>query len=223
MFKTGNPVADFFLLMETCFLPLVTVLLILLRKNQLREPLNLLLLLCLFLSIAGLFLLMPLNDDNQRVIQNVFSLFEFILLIQIFKTNLDGITKYRLNILMVAFLSATVTYFSLKGWGISNLPLNTLKNAILVGVILLSILPLISVSNLTIFQSPLFWIAGGTLFYLLLIILMEWVSDYCLPAPLSNSLEKMIFLSIAGFIRYLFYILASLAHPLEKGENDRRI
>jgi len=44
--------------------------------------------------------------------------------------------------------------------------------------------------------------AGGTLFYLLIILLLEWVSST------SFGVENSIFLSLAALVRYLLYTLA---------------
>lgn len=210
MFTTGNTFTDALLLI-TSFLPLIPAALIFFSKNSGESPLNLLLVICLLNFIQGLIkACTPFGFENQYITNNILSLLELILLTQLFKPLLSRKMKDVLNILLVAFLSAIITYFSLEGWSLDYPGLDTLQNGIIIGVILVSLPPLMKATNLRIFQSPLFWIAGGTLFYFLIFTLLEWVGPCCLPAPRSLPAEKMIFLGIAGLIRYVLYILAAL-------------
>lgn len=210
MFKTGSNFADYFLLVNT-FLPLVPVALLFLRKNFGQEPFTFLIIICLINFLAGLIRSMPsLNYENQFITNNIFSLVEAALLFQLFKTTLKGKIKEVLNILGAALLAGIITFFSIKGWGCDSLELNTLQSVFLIGVILLSLPPLVRATHLYIFQSPLFWIATGTLFYLFLFVLLEWTGPYSLSVPRFPNAEKMILLIIASFIRYVFFILAVL-------------
>ena len=135
---------------------------------------------------------------------------ELILLTQLFKPLLSRKTKDLLNILLVAFLSAIITYFSLEGWSLDlsrrwipfRMALHHRHDQ------LVSLPPLMKATNLRIFQSPLFWIAGGTLFYFLIFTLLEWVGPCCLPAPRTLPPEKMLHpRPLRASFSYVLYIL----------------
>jgi hypothetical protein len=218
MLKTGNTSADYFLLGVT-FLPLLPVVLIFLRKLYVKEQLTFLMIVCLLNFIGGLIREEALLDPpKQSIINNLFALLELIAITQLFKPALNARTKGLFNIFMISSLSVLLTYFSLKGWAISSIGLDTLQNGIIVGVILLSLPPLVKSIALHIFEFPLFWIAAGTLFYFFIFILLEWVDGPLLspdgsaagPAAGSPDTEKMIFLAIAALIRFLLYSFAVL-------------
>jgi hypothetical protein len=212
MLKTGNNFTDYFFL-ATTFLPLIPAILIFLQKNYGKEPLNLLLIVCIFNFIDGFTRHVPMSDfDNQYVTKNVFSLLEMILLTQLFASILTGRTKTILNIFLVVFLSVYLTFFSIKGWQLNSKVFDSLQSCIIMGVALLSLPPLIRTANLHIFQSALFWIAGGTLFYFFLSALLEWIVFCCLPLSRIPNEEKMIFMTIADLVRYSFYTLAVLLY-----------
>lgn len=208
MFKTGNNFADYFFF-ATIFLPLIPVILIFLQKNYGKEPLNLLMIVCLFNFIDGFIRAIPINSiENQYVAKNIFSLLEMILLTQLFASILNSRIKNILNIFLVAYLSVYLTFFSIKGWQLNSKVFDSLQSCIIIGVALLSLPPLIRAANLYIFQSALFWIATGTLFYFFLSALLEWIVAFCLPLSRLPNEEKKIFMTIADLVRYSFYILA---------------
>ena len=72
--------------------------------------------------------------------------------------------------------------------------------------------PLIRHTDVLIFQSPLLYIAGGTLFYFFTLILLEGVGGSCFLPVVSRSPDasKMVLLAIAALIRYLLYTGAVL-------------
>jgi hypothetical protein len=219
MLRTGNNFADYFLL-AVLFLPLVPVTLIFLQRSYGKEPLNLLMIVCLLNFIKGLAQIIPLNhSENQYITHNIFSLLELILLIQLFKTPLSGKTRITLNIFLIAFLSTYLTYFSIKGWEFSSLGLDTLQNCIIIGTIFLSLPPLIRTTDLYIFQSPLFWIATGTLSYFFLLIILDWAAPYFPPLSPALNKETRIFLTIAEIVRYGLYTLA-IALPRLPAETE---
>jgi hypothetical protein len=210
MFKTGNTSADYFLSAVT-FLPLLPVILIFFRKGYVREQLLFLLIVCLLNFIGGLIREEGLLEaSKQSILNNLFSLLELIAITQLFRPVLDARAKDLFSIFMVSYLSMLLTYFSVKGWAVSSIGLDTLQDGIIIGVILLSLPPLVRSMALYIFEFPLFWIAAGTLFYFLIFILLEWVDGRYLSPTGSPDPEKMVFLAIAAFIRYVFYSLAIL-------------
>jgi len=213
MLKTGNIVIDYFLVVVK-FLPLLPAGLIFFRQRYLKEPLNFLLIVCLLNFLAGFARQSSfLNTDNHSIINNVFSILEWLLLTQLFKPILGKGTKDPLNILLLVFLSIQVTFYSLKGWDHSNPVLNTIQNCLIIGVVLLSLPPLVRSTDLTVFESSLFWIAGGCLFYFPILILVEWVGTGWLPLCNCPDTEKMMMLAIADCMRYLLFTLAILLCP----------
>jgi len=215
MVKTGNTFIDYLLLIIT-FIPLVPALLIIFQKDHSKAPFNILMVLCILDFIKGFSYQASLLDPiNQNIITNIISLLELILFIQLFKNTLEKKIKDALKIFQIAFLSSVFTWFSIKGWGQNNMILDSLLNGVLISVLLLSLPPLIRERDLGILRSPLFWIAGGTLFYLLIALLLEWIGPCCKIISGPVYTEDYVFLSIAALIRYLLYLLAILVTSKE--------
>jgi hypothetical protein len=211
MSTTGNSFADFLFIAIT-FLPLVPAILILLFRNFGKEPMDLILIICLvnFTRDFPVHLHM-LSKENQGVIGNVCYPIELFLFARLFRATMERSIRSTLTIVLVAFLSSLLTWLSIKGWENNNPGLESLKSGVLIGLILLSLPPLVRSKGLEIFHSPLFWIAGGTLFYLLILLLLEWVNPCCVLSPAPLNAENSIFLSLAALARYLLYILAVLS------------
>jgi hypothetical protein len=220
MFKTGNSFMGYFL-MVTTFLPLVPVILVFLRRIYLKEPFHFLMIICLLGFLDGLIRVSPsLNIDNQYIVHYAFSLLLFLLFVQLFKPYLGTSLKYLLSIFLAAFLSAIITYGTVKGWGVRPFPIDILLSCALSAIILLALPSIVQAGQLQVFRSPLFWIAGGTLFYLLLFLLLEWIGPCCLPFTPPLDQEKMLFLSIADLVRYLLYVVAGLTYRPEEPEGS---
>ena len=205
MFKPGSSSTDYLFIAIT-FLPLLPAMLILFQKSFGKEPLNLLLIVCLVNFIRDLPIhLYMLNEGDQNVINNVCYPIELIVLARLFRTTLIKPLREGLTIILVAFLSSLLTWLSVNGWGKNNTSLEIIQNSMLIGVVLLSLPSLIRAKGLDIFRSPLFWIAGGTLLYQLVLLLLRSVNPCC---PLTA--EGKILLSLASLIRYSLYMLAIL-------------
>jgi hypothetical protein len=201
--KTGDPFIDYLLIIAG-FLPLLPVIFIFLKKAYLREQLNFLMIVCLLNFMQGMLLRFAhLGTENQHIIINIFPLPELVLLALLFQPPPGKKIKDLLTILLVAFLSVTVTYFSLKGWGTPGRQFEMIESTAIIAVILLRMPSLILASNLDIFQSPLFWIAGGSLFYFLINVLLAAVDS-----PKDDG--QLLFMTTAGAIRYLLYLVAVL-------------
>jgi len=213
MQPTSNSFANTFYLI-IALLPLAPVLLVFLQKKYDATPMNFLVIVCLLGLVKGLPDRFPLlNTDNQYITRNIISLLELVAYIQLFKTVMSPTWRAGLNIFLVAFLSSLLTYFFLKGWERRSPGLDILESGVMVGVIIVSLLSLVRSRILQIFQSPLFWIAGGSLFYFMLFMLVEGSGPCCMPAGMTPNAEYSILLSIAGLIRYGFYIGAVLVCP----------
>ena len=210
MFKTGNIFIDAFTQI-IIFLPLLPVIMIFLRKIYSNDVLNFLMILCLLNFIEGLiFSISHTLNINEVSIQNIFSLPELIILIQIFKSTIPRKSREVLYILLIAFISAVITYYFIKGTGERRAELSDVQDGIIIVITIAGLLNLVRNNYLHIFKSPLFWIAAGTLFYFIIAVLLEVVDKCCLqPGQLPGG-DNMILLNIASIVRYLFYTLASL-------------
>lgn len=201
--KTGDPLFDY-LIITVSFFPLLPVIFIFFKKAYRKEQLNFLMVVCLLNFMQAMSLRFThLGEENQLIINNIFPLPEMVLLTLLFLPLPRKKIRDLLTIFLVAFLSVTVTYFSVKGWGTSGREFEMIESATIIAVILLRMPSLIRSSNLFIFQSPLFWIAGGSLFYFLIYILLAVVGD-----PKEEG--ELLFLTMAGAVRYLLYLVAVL-------------
>jgi hypothetical protein len=211
MFKTGNSPVDY-LLLVIIFLPLMPALFIFGRKLYLQEPLNFLLIVCLLSFFRGLLeLTYPLTRENQHLINKIFSLTLLLLLVPCFRANLDTRYRYVLDILLSALLSLAITYWSLMGWENPSPAIDALLNGFLGILILVSLPIVIRTGALQVFRSPLFWIGGGTLFYILLYLLLEGIGSCSRPLSSPPDPDKRLFLLLAELVRYSFYLIAALA------------
>lgn len=210
MIKTGNPFTDF-LFTAIVFLPLIPVLLIIGRKLYLEEPLNFLAIICLLGFLEGISGAYPLVKTDQHILHKVFVVLLFLLLVQAFRSNLGRKVQYGLTILLTALLSITLTWWSVRGWGLASPEADMLFNLFLAGVIGISGPAVIRTHQLQIFRSPLFWMEAGTLFYISLSLLMQWIGPCCQALEGAQDPEKRLLLALADAVRYLLYITAVLS------------
>jgi|GEM_PF-717124 len=222
MDSTGSSFANFFFLFIT-LLPLAPALLVFLSRKYDAVPLNILVLVCMLDLIKGLLDRFPLSHvDNQYIILNIVSLLEWMALILLFKSGVSPPVRRSLHVFLVGYLSSLVTYYFSTGWDRHSLLLVSVQDGILIGVIIVCMLPLIRHRLLQIFRSPFFWIATGSLFYFLLVILMGWAGPCCLPGSGRPTAENSILLSIAGLFRYVLYFQAVLVcRPAGSAEEVR--
>jgi hypothetical protein len=200
-----NSFADYLFIAVT-FLPLLPAMFILFQKSFGKGPLDILLIICLVTFIRDLPIhLHMLNRDSRNILDNVCYPIELILLARLFRTTLTKPLREALTIILVAFLSSMLTWLSIKGWENHVLVLKLIQDSMLLGVMLLSLPFLVQAKGLDIFRSSLFWIAGGTLFYIIILLILRSVN-----AGDDLNAEDKIFLSIAAMIRYCLYTLAAL-------------
>lgn len=208
MFKTGNSSIDY-LQVVIIFLPLLPALLIFGRKLYLQEPLNFLLIICLLSFLRGLLeLTNTLTWENQSIVNKVFSLILLLLLVPCFRPQLNDRYRHTLDILLSALLTLAISYWSLMGWETPSHGINILLNGFLGVLILMSLPIVVRAKSLQIFRSPLFWMGSGTLFYVLLYLLLEWVGSCCRPISAAPDPEKRLFLLISDLVKYSFYLIA---------------
>ena len=205
MLKSGNSFADYLFITVT-FLPLLPAIFILFQKNFGKNPLDILLIICLVNFIRDLPIhLQMLNTDGQNVLNNVCYPIELILLARLFRTTLVKPLREGLTLILVAFLSSMLTWLSIKGWENDTPVLGIIQTGILIGMLLPSLPSLVRSKGLDILRSSLFWIAGGTLFYLIILLLLQSAN----PNGHLNAEDK-IFISLAALIRYSLYTLAAV-------------
>lgn len=197
--------------MGITFLPLLPALLIIVRRLYGQEPFNFLAVICLLCFLRGFTLwVYPLTQEKQYLVNRIFSLLLFLFFFLAFRTNLNRNWRYGLNLFLTSLLSVLFTYWSLKGWGGASPVAEMLLNGFLAVMIGISIPVVIRNDELGVFRSPLFWIEGGTLFYILLSLLLEGVGTCCSPLAASPDTEKRLFLGLADLVRYLSYLAAVL-------------
>jgi hypothetical protein len=201
MLTTGNSFIEFLFIAVT-FLPLIPALLTLF-SNFGREPFNLILIICLvnFLRDVPAHLHM-LTTHDRAVIDNICYPIELLLFALLFRPVLSRPVRYTLTIFLAAFLSSLLTWLSVQGFSSDGPGLETIELGALLCLILVCLPPLVRSKGLEILRSPLLWIGGGTLFYLLISLLLEWVTTR--PTLPENS----ILLFLATLVRYLMYTLA---------------
>ncbi|GGB22722.1 hypothetical protein [Puia dinghuensis] len=211
MVNPGNTFTDYLLLGIT-FLPLLPALLIFVRKLYGQEPLNFLVVICLLCFLRGIIgLAYPLTQVNQFIINKIFTLLLFLFFVLAFRSNLNGKIRYGLSLLLTALLSILFTYWSLKGWDGSSQATEILLNSFLAVLIGISLHAILHNDELGVFHSPLFWMEGGTLFYILLSLMLEGVGNSGHPEVVPSDAEKRLFLGLADLVRYLAYIAAVYA------------
>ncbi len=213
--KTGNSFIDSFFLVYICS-PLLPAIIIFLKRGYYKETLNFLMILCLFTFIKGLLLLIPgLIAVNQVIISNIFSLLELVILAQVFRPVFPDKLKYIVIIFLVAFISSVITYYLLKGIAQKRVELEELQAGIIILFAVLSLSTMIHADDLYIFQSPLFWIVIGTLFYFSLSLLVSAIGQSSQPLNQAANEDSLGILYIAGLLRYVFYMFAGLCykHP----------
>jgi len=210
MLRTGNILVDFSSLIIV-FFPLLPVTIILFRGIYQKDALTFLLVICL-LNFSQNIALVTLSAEyvNETSLRNIFSLLEFLLLVLIFKPVVHYKLKEPVDILMIAILSSLITYYFLKGADQKVIFLDLLKNGFVILLTSYCLMNVVRNENLQVFYSPLFWIATGTLFYFVMVILVYIIDDYHLHP--SIMADKLLLLNMASVARYFFYALAGLLY-----------
>jgi len=210
--KTGNNFIDFFS-QVVIFFPLLPVFIIFFRRIYQKEALNYLVILCMLNFSQDITLqTLQIKYNGQLSIRHIFSLLEFIVIVQLFKTTVDGRLKEMINIFTIAIVSAMATYYLVKGAGEQRILLDILKNFSLVMLTAYTLVTIVHQENLRIFYSAIFWIATGTLFYFVIALLLDVLEVYRPHVQNSIISDKMLLLNIASLARYFFYTLATLLY-----------
>ena len=177
--------------------------------------------LCLMNFVKNFLLFVsPLNTASQNVITSIFTLFEFVILIQLFKQVFPEKIKKIANIFLIAFLSVVSTYYLLEGTNQKFYEFEILKSTIIIFAGILCLAQLIESSKLNILNEPLFWISTGSLFYFSISILMHSLSWYYVRMPRESLMEKEILMGIGSVVKYFLYMLAALFYRDPSDEKE---
>lgn len=193
------------------FLPLFSALLIFGRKLYLQEPLNFLLTICLLSFFKGMLdLYYPLTKENEYVISKLFSLALLLLLVPCFRPDFTGRSRYILDLSLAALLSFAITSWTLLGWNKAIPAIDAILNTYIALLILASLPMVIRNGALQVLQAPRFYIGGGTLFYILLYLLLEGLGSCCRPIASPPDPDKHLFVLLAEGVKYIFYAAAAV-------------
>jgi len=207
--------------LSAIFLPFLTAMIIFYRRSFKEVTLALLMLLSSLLFAKNIFLTFFALDKGTIIIyQSLFEAGEFVLLVLIFRGALQqSLFKEWINYVLVGFLSVIGTLYATQSNTDYLLPIAMTESSILVLLSLLTLLILIRNQFIFIFHSTLFWIAGGTLFYMSMILAVEivgrngWFNEY-------KESEKQLLLAAFGIVRLIFYLIAALIRQSRQQEED---
>ena len=153
-------------------------------------------------------------------INAVFSVAEMVIMAYLFKSVFTKKwIRDLVNLALVSFISVLITLYIVKGFSQS---INGVQIAQGIFLILLSVTALwqvITNEQVTVFNSPMFWIAGGTLCYYMMYLLAEAIKTYESRTTQNSEAERMLLLHSVFMVRYLFYIVATFVAPKENKEN----
>ncbi len=200
-------------------LSLITAILFFSRQQSKKESLTLLMILSLLLFAKQIFFLLYTTDKNiQPFYHSFFDASEFILLTFIFRSSLYK-TFFRqwINYLVVAFSSIAITLYSTQPNDDFIPALQITEATILLLLSIITLLMLIRNQHIFIFNSFVFWIAGGTLFYYSMFLAAEWMSWRGLLIK-NGTTEKKLLLSTFGIVQLIFYLIALLMKKAKKQE-----
>jgi hypothetical protein len=212
MFKTTNNFIDGFTGFLV-YLPLLPVFLIYWKKLYRRDSLNFLMVICLLQFIQRICLqIEAIPASNIPAYNNIFSLLITLLYFFIFSKAFDGRSKEFLQLFSVAFFSSIITYSLVKSMKEVNQTTRIAEYIFTVALIVYCLATLIYYDNLRTMQMPIFWIACGTLFYILIHTVTEFADRIFQTVDRRDAagtgIEKILILDIADLVRYIFYTIA---------------
>lgn len=220
MVETGFFV-PYWLSAPAVLLPFFTAIVILFRKSFREDSLTLLMLLALLLCIKNiLFLIAAESAIYNAVFMSLFTTGEFILLFLLCREALRNLRmKEWMNYFLVALLSTTFTLHFTQLDNSYVRILDIVQGACLIALSLGALLLLIRKHYLVIFYSPLFWIAGGTLFYYTMQVATELLAENSFLSAINEG-EKKTLLAVFDLMRIIFYLIASLVPRPLTGEDS---
>lgn len=209
MVETGFNL-PYWLSLPALILPFLTAILILFRNSFKEDSLTLLMLVCLVLTLKNLLIyLSKFDTPANQLYLSIFNCIEFSLLFLIFRgANSNKKIKEWANYFLVAVLSATITLYLFQP-GLDYLSsLNLVFAGLLVLSSLFALFLLIRNQYIFIFHSPLFWIAGGTLFYYGMVMAIVWFNTNEELGFTDD--QKTSLLGVFNIVRFILYLIASV-------------
>ena len=202
-------------------LPLVPVFIIFFRRAFLQESLTYLMILCIFLFIEQVIIRLPqFSSMDPGLVLPAFRLGEFVILFLLFRAALQqSWFKELLTYFLISFASVVITIFVNKGLDAYHRNIDIAEGCIIVLLSILVLLQLIRNQYMFIFQSPLFWIAGGSLCFYLMSLLIEFMSGNGMFTGSEKENEKAILLLGFSVIRLIFYIIAAAIKQYKKDDD----
>ena len=216
MVKTGAGIPEI-LSLVAILLPVIPILIVFIRRTWQQDMMIFLGAICLLAFMQHLMVYIPkLVPVNTTFINSIFGLGEFALLLYLFKLVIGPVwIREVMHTLLIAFASVAITTYVLRGTETHSFALGITAAFILLLAAVIALLQLIREKQLFIFQSPLFWIAGGSICYFSMFILTGFVGK----GTQALQQEKMILLSVINDIRFIFFIVAAyIARPKEQAE-----
>lgn len=220
MVKTGISIPEIFSIMAI-LLPVIPILIIFIRRTWQQDIMIFLGAICLLSFLQHLMVYIPrLIPVNSNSINSIFGLGEFTLLLYLFKMVINtGWLKELMHTVLVSFLSVAITTYALRGTETHSFMLGITAAFILLLSAVIALLQLIRDKQLFIFQSPVFWIAGGNICYFSMFILTGFVGAQGEGTPALQQ-EKVILLSVINGIRFIFFIVAACMTRYKKEQAD---
>jgi hypothetical protein len=155
---------------------------------------------------------------NITFINSIFGLSEFALLLYLFKLVIQPVwIKESIQGALISFTSVAITLYALRGTEAYFFKLAMAEALILLLASVIALLQLIRDKQLFIFQSPMFWIAGGNICYFSMFLLTGMVGK----GTLALQQEKVILLSVINGIRFIFFTIAAYTAQKKEEKTER--
>src|SRR4030095_7170209 len=211
MVQTGAITIPYWLTMLALLLPLIPAFIIFFRRAFDQESLNYLVILCLLLFIEQVVLRIPqFSAIDPNKVQPAFRLGEFVVLFWLYRSTLQhNWIKELLSYFLVGFASVVITIFVNRGIDAYAVNIDMAESIVLVLLSILVLFQLIRIQYLFIFQSPLFWIAGGSLCFYLMAVIIEFMSGNAMFIWQDKESGKEVLLLGFSIVRLIFYIIAA--------------
>jgi hypothetical protein len=210
MHKTSVALIDA-LVFINAFISLLPAVLVFIQRKYFKEPLFLLMILCVLNAGKYIFLLQS-QSGNQNTLENIFSIIELIIILRIFASSCHSKLKKLIPVLLAIFIAYTIAFYFINVPHEKRISVEIIQTIVIAVVASVSLFYLVERNSLSIFSYPIFWIAAGTLFYVLISVLIKM-----LDGDSDAGRDGAIILNMASIIRYVFFMLGVLFY---KPNND---
>jgi hypothetical protein len=207
MFITGNPFSDV-LTYLTLILPLLSVAIILFRKEYSHDEISFVMILCVFLFIQmALFSNIQKFGLDPQSTFNVFNAIEFMLMVMILKMHTSSV-RYVLNGFVIAYVSSIITYYAILGFTDDQLLLRCIQHGLMITLMGVTIARQWHKQSLEMMNTPIFWISISTMFYFCFCLFWETGKTYIFNEAETISIASIMFMKVATVIRFLVFSFA---------------